>query len=236
MAMPMDAVFSTCSPNTMSGAPIASRVRWASWSMADWSASPGRRMANSSPPTRATVSWLRTVSTRRSPTCRIRSSPAPWPSVSFTSLKWSRSTKNMQTGSPTPRGPDRSPSAPPHLSDQVVPGPVAQRVVHLLEVVEVDEEHADRLADPSGPDQFLLDPILEQAAIGQSGQGIVPRHVGDPFEHLEVLEGSGGQVGQAGQPLVEVRVVDGPSRADRTEVGGDHSEELAGGAERGHHR
>ena len=60
-------------------------------------------MANSSPPTRATVSWRRTVSTRRWLTCRMRSSPAAWPRVSLTVLKWSRSTKNMQTGSPTRR-------------------------------------------------------------------------------------------------------------------------------------
>ena len=78
-------------------------MRWASWSMASWSASPGSRMANSSPPTRATVSWLRTVSTSRWLTCWMRSSPAAWPRVSLTVLKWSRSTKNMHTGSPTRR-------------------------------------------------------------------------------------------------------------------------------------
>ena len=60
-------------------------------------------MANSSPPTLATVSCRRTVSTRRWLTCWIRSSPAACPFVSLTDLKWSRSTKNMHTGSPTRR-------------------------------------------------------------------------------------------------------------------------------------
>ncbi len=124
-------------------------------------------MANSSPPTRATVSWLRTVSTRR----------------------WL------------------------DLLDQVVPGGVPEGVVDRLEVVEVDEEHAHRLADPARPHQLLFDPVLEEPAVGQPGEGVVPGHVGDLLQQLEVLEGGGGLVGQTEQPLVEVGVVDGGAEA-----------------------
>src|SRR4051812_2678573 len=48
-------------------------------------------MQNSSPPSRATVSWSRTASLSESATSRSRSSPAWWPKRSFTPLKPSRS-------------------------------------------------------------------------------------------------------------------------------------------------
>ena len=83
----MEADVSTSSPKTSKGMLMASSERWASWSMDSWSDSPGSRMANSSPPTRATVSWRRTVSTSRWLTCLIRSSPAACPRVSLTVLK-----------------------------------------------------------------------------------------------------------------------------------------------------
>ena len=51
------------------------------------------------------------------------------------------------------------------LLDEQVTGGVAVGVVDRLEVVEVDEEHADRLAHPSGPHELLLDPVLEEAAV-----------------------------------------------------------------------
>ena len=91
------------------------------------SESPGRRMANSSPPSRATVSWRR-------------------------------------TGAPA--------AGPP--GGEVVAGGVPEGVVDPLEAVEVDEEQVDGLADPPGPDQLLLDPVLEQPPVGQAGQRVVP--------------------------------------------------------------
>ena len=113
---------------------------------------------------------------------------------------------------------------------------MTEGVVDRLEVVDVDEEHADRLADPARPDQLLFDAVLEQPAVGQPGQGVVPGHVRDLLEQLEVLEGGGGLVGQPGQSFVEVGVpVDG-RRGTVAEVGGQHAEELTGGEERGDHR
>ena len=51
----------------------------------------GSRTANSSPPTRATSSASGTPASRRGPISRRSRSPAWWPSVSLSSLKWSRS-------------------------------------------------------------------------------------------------------------------------------------------------
>ena len=122
-----------------------------------------------------------------------------------------------------------------HLSDQVVAGGMPQGVVDRLEVVEVHEEHADRLTDPAGPDQLLLHPVLEEAAVGQPGEGVVPCHVGDLLEQRQVLQGGGRLVGQTRQPLVEVGIVDG-GRGAVVEVGGDHAEQLTVGDQRHHQR
>ena len=131
---------------------------------------------------------------------------------------------------------DRVDQALADLSDQVVAGGVAQTVVDRLEVVQVDEEHADGLADPPGTDQFLFDPVLEESPVGQSGQRVVPGQMRDPLEQLQVLEGGGGLVGQARKPFVEVGVPDGDRRRSLDEVGRDDPEELPPGEQRCHHR
>lgn len=59
-----------------------------------------RSTANSSPPTRATVSEARKRLVSRSATPRRSSSPAAWPRASFTILKSSRSTKAMAMPAP----------------------------------------------------------------------------------------------------------------------------------------
>ena len=63
--------------------------------------------------------------------------------------------------------------------EQLVAGGVAQAVVHRLEVVEVDEQHRHRrtLARRSG--QGVLDPVAEQRLVGQVGQRVVERLVGE---------------------------------------------------------
>jgi hypothetical protein len=59
-----------------------------------------------------------------------------------------------------------------HAHQQRVAGGVALRVVDLLEVVEVDEDHRHVLARRIAR-QRLLDAIAEERAVGQSGQGVV---------------------------------------------------------------
>ena len=57
-----------------------------------------------------------------------------------------------------------------HGAEQLVADHVPQAVVHGLEVVEVDEEHADPLS-PLG--KGVADLGLEEGAVGHPGQGIV---------------------------------------------------------------
>ena len=64
----------------------------------------GSRTANSSPPSRATVSSSQSAASR-SPMPRRSSSPSSWPSASLTSLKWSTSSRSTAASSPVPLAP-----------------------------------------------------------------------------------------------------------------------------------
>ncbi len=119
---------------------------------------------------------------------------------------------------------------------QIITYGMAVGVVDHLEVVEIDEEHAHRLPDPPGSDQLLIDAVLEQAPVGQPGQRVVPGHVRDLLEQVQVLEGGGGPVGKAAQALVDIGVVVGGRRCPETEAGGECAEERPGSEERGDHR
>jgi hypothetical protein len=55
---------------------------------------------------------------------------------------------------------------------------VAQRVVDVLEVVEVEGEHRQLLA-AANPRERIVHPDFEHRAVGKAGQGVVGRHVGD---------------------------------------------------------
>ena len=65
-----------------------------------------------------------------------------------------------------------------HHLEQPVAGGMAERVVHGLEVVEI--EHVDRhhLAAPDAR-EGLLEALVEEHAVGKPGQRIVQRHVHD---------------------------------------------------------
>ncbi|KAF0133222.1 MAG: hypothetical protein FD152_1688, partial [Xanthobacteraceae bacterium] len=56
---------------------------------------------------------------------------------------------------------------------------VAQRVVDLLEVVEIDEQHREEVV-AAGHGQGGIQPLLEQQPVRQAGQRIVPGHMGQP--------------------------------------------------------
>ena len=59
----------------------------------------------------------------------------------------------------------------------VVPVVVAERVVDLLETVEVDDGDADGLAAPAGRGNRVAGPVDEQCPVRQIGQQVVQRHV-----------------------------------------------------------
>ena len=65
-----------------------------------------------------------------------------------------------------------------HHLQELVAGGMAERVVHGLEVVEVEQVHRHDLAALDAG-QRMLEPLVEQHAVGQVGQRVVQRHVHD---------------------------------------------------------
>ena len=96
VAMPTDAPISRSTPETENVRCSASRIFSATSAGAGGRAS-GSSTANSSPPSRATVSLERRTALIRGPIWRSSSSPWWWPSVSLTSLNRSRSS-SITTG------------------------------------------------------------------------------------------------------------------------------------------
>src|SRR6185436_20336001 len=68
--------------------------------------------------------------------------------------------------------------APADRDQQLVADRVPERVVDLLEVVEVDEQHAHRAGAAPGELERLLQPVAEQHPVGQAGEPVVERLVG----------------------------------------------------------
>ena len=73
-----------------------------------------------------------------------------------------------------------------------VAGRVAEPVVDRLEAVEVDEEQRDPGAAAPRHLQRVLDPVEQQAAVGQVGQQVVAGEVGHVLGQPEPGEGVGG--------------------------------------------
>ena len=101
-AMPMLARMVTCPPTRGKGAPRVAMTRSAS-SLAVARSVSSARIANSSPPRRPTVSCSRRQLRSRPATSRSSRSPAPWPRLSLTTLKSSRSTKSTARPPPSRR-------------------------------------------------------------------------------------------------------------------------------------
>ena len=64
-----------------------------------------------------------------------------------------------------------------HLADQIVAGLVPERVVDLLEAVEVDYQQGNAVGPAPRRGDGGIEPILEQGAIGQTRQLVVEGHV-----------------------------------------------------------
>jgi hypothetical protein len=60
-----------------------------------------------------------------------------------------------------------------HRTQEPVAGPVAQAVVHLLEAIEVYAEHGRALAGGRDLLDRLLQPLVQERAVRQLGQGVV---------------------------------------------------------------
>jgi hypothetical protein len=59
--------------------------------------------------------------------------------------------------------------------EDLVADAVAVPVVHRLEAVEVQEQHADVAAAPAAGEQRMPQPVLQEDAVGQTGEGVVQR-------------------------------------------------------------
>ena len=84
-------------------------------------------------------------------------------------------------------GPDDLGEAAPSLPEQVVAGTVAQRIVHHLEPVEVQEQHTDHPALASRTVQGVLEAVEKQRPVGQARQLVVVRPFLELRRHLDPL-------------------------------------------------
>ncbi len=73
------------------------------------------------------------------------------------------------------------------FKQQLVSDTVAQRVVHVLEVINVQEENGKALPGAPGGVQGRLASLLQQRSIWQSGEGIEIRQASDAFLGLLLL-------------------------------------------------
>ena len=75
------------------------------------------------------------------------------------------------------------------LLDELVAGIVAERVVDLLEAVEIEHEQGDLLARAAVAGQRLAQAVFEQGAVGEAGELVVQRLVlGARFARLELVD------------------------------------------------
>ena len=101
------------------------------------------------------------------------------------------------------------------LLQELVAGVVAERVVHELEVVEVEVEHADAEVVPARPGDRRLEHLLEERPVRQAGELVVVREerhlllgalaLGDVEDHA--LD----QPGLAGLVVDRVRLLEDPA-------------------------
>ena len=74
--------------------------------------------------------------------------------------------------------PEAAAQAIGHTLEKLVADQMSERIVDALEFVDVDIEHGQLLAGPDRA-QRLLEPLAKQRPVGQVGQRVVMRHMGD---------------------------------------------------------
>ena len=82
-----------------------------------------------------------------------------------------------------------------HRAQQRVAGGVAEGVVELLEVVDVDHDDAERHLPPPRPPQLAVQRLLHVAAVEEPGQGIADGLVAKALLEAQVREGEADLVG-----------------------------------------
>ena len=90
--------------------------------------------------------------------------------------------------------------------EQLVAGTVPERVVDVLETVEVDEQRGGRHVVASCPGQHRVDPVEDEHAVGETGQRVVERLMPDAFQQPGIADGGGGLTRQREQATGEVGI------------------------------
>ena len=74
-----------------------------------------------------------------------------------------------------------------HDPDQRVAGRMAEGVVHLLELVEVDQKHGRMAGVTLGQGQRPAEPVAKEKPVGQAGQRVMVREPADLLLGLDLL-------------------------------------------------
>ncbi len=74
-----------------------------------------------------------------------------------------------------------------HFDQQRIAGGMAERIVDLLEAIEVEQQNGERLLQPALPRRGFLDFLNERRAIGEPGQRVMVRQKGDALLGLLAL-------------------------------------------------
>jgi hypothetical protein len=109
------------------------------------------------------------------------------------------------------------------LLQKCVAGRMSQEVIDQLEAVQVHVEQTDRMPVAAGYGNGLLEAILKEDAVGDSGERVVVRPVRQFIDEAPVLHGDAGQAARQVQEL-EVR---GGRPPRRREVYGEVPEQFA---------
>ena len=81
------------------------------------------------------------------------------------------------------RAADARHEAPRHGLQQPVANHMAQAVVHVLEPIQVEEQHGQAMAVAAGEGNRLGEPVVQQHAVGQVGQKVVLGQIDGPQRH-----------------------------------------------------
>ena len=100
-----------------------------------------------------------------------------------------------------------------HVAKQLVARIMTEAVVHLLEAVQVDEQHGQDVTGPRRPGQRLIEPIAEQRAVREAGEAVVEGLVGElllephSLGHVSGVEDHAADVAVAAE-IADVRLED----------------------------
>ncbi len=118
-------------------------------------------------------------------------------------------------------GTNRGDQTPSHLHEHRIAGGVAELVVDLLEPVEVDEQHGDRLCRSGPAPEGVPQAVEQRGTVGQAGERVGQRPAGDLALALlsldRVADGSR-ELGAVGLALDQVVL--------RTHMNGVHGQRL----------